>query len=241
MQRVHTINGIKKLGTILSVWAHPDDESYACAGIMSVAVGNGQKVICVTATKGEAGIQDENRWPAQNLGVIRAKELEQALGIMGVSNHHWLGYKDGHCDDVVKTEATQRIIKLIDRYHPNTILTFGPEGLTGHTDHTVVSLWVDIATKGRNIAVYHAVQETKMYEKHSLHVNKEINIYFNIDKPPTHDIDKCDIGFSLTPELKAKKLECLQAMPSQTENMFRLFPAETISAMLNHECFMLAK
>lgn len=240
MQRIQTINDIKKLGTIMSVWAHPDDESYGCAGIMSAAVGNGQKVICLTATKGEAGIQDENRWPAQRLGDIRAKELKQALEILGVINHHWLGYKDGNCADVPTTEASQQIVGFIDKYQPDTILTFGPDGITGHTDHSTVSLWVDMATKGRNISVYHAVQETKIYETHILDNDIMAGIYFNIDKPPIHDFDKCDIGFSLTPELKAKKLECLKAMPSQTENMLRLSP-ETISAILSHECFMLAK
>ena len=41
------------LGTVLSVWAHPDDESYCCAGLMADAVAHGQRVTCVTATRGE--------------------------------------------------------------------------------------------------------------------------------------------------------------------------------------------
>jgi len=31
-------NDIKMLGTILSVWAHPDDETFSCAGIMAQAI-----------------------------------------------------------------------------------------------------------------------------------------------------------------------------------------------------------
>jgi LmbE family N-acetylglucosaminyl deacetylase len=34
---------INSLGTIMSVWAHPDDETFTCAGIMRQAVNNGQK------------------------------------------------------------------------------------------------------------------------------------------------------------------------------------------------------
>src|ERR671922_141060 len=38
------------LGTILGVWAHPDDEAYLSAGLMARAVRNGSRVVCVTAT-----------------------------------------------------------------------------------------------------------------------------------------------------------------------------------------------
>src|SRR4249919_2707816 len=50
-------------GTILSVWAHPDDETYLAAGLMAAAVQAGQRVVCVTATRGELGSTDPDRWP----------------------------------------------------------------------------------------------------------------------------------------------------------------------------------
>jgi LmbE family N-acetylglucosaminyl deacetylase len=37
-------------GTILSIWAHPDDETYLAGGVMAAASANGQRVVCVTAT-----------------------------------------------------------------------------------------------------------------------------------------------------------------------------------------------
>ena len=52
---------MKDLGTILGVWAHPDDEGYLSAGIMAQAMRNGQRVVCVTATRGEAA--DPEQWP----------------------------------------------------------------------------------------------------------------------------------------------------------------------------------
>ena len=55
----------------MGVWAHPDDETYSMAGIMATAVKNGQQVICVTATRGEAGVQDHLRWPAHKLAEDR--------------------------------------------------------------------------------------------------------------------------------------------------------------------------
>ena len=59
----------------MGVWAHPDDETMSSAGIMLSAIKNGQRVICLTATKGEEGSQDEKKWPKSKLANIREKEL----------------------------------------------------------------------------------------------------------------------------------------------------------------------
>ena len=46
---------VSELGTLLGVWAHPDDETYLVAGLMAQAVRDGHRVVCVTATRGEEG------------------------------------------------------------------------------------------------------------------------------------------------------------------------------------------
>src|SRR6478609_2030889 len=51
------------LGTLLGVWAHPDDEAYMTAGLMSMARSAGHRVVVATATKGEAGTDDPRAWP----------------------------------------------------------------------------------------------------------------------------------------------------------------------------------
>lgn len=45
---------VANLGTILGVWAHPDDETYLSAGLMASAVRSGCRVVCVTATRTRA-------------------------------------------------------------------------------------------------------------------------------------------------------------------------------------------
>jgi LmbE family N-acetylglucosaminyl deacetylase len=79
-----------ELGTILGVWAHPDDEAYLTAGIMARAVRNGSRVVCVTATRGEGGSMDEEKWPPESMGEVRTKELGRSLQILGVDEHVWL-------------------------------------------------------------------------------------------------------------------------------------------------------
>ena len=218
------VNDVRQLGTILGIWAHPDDETFSMAGIMAAAVENGQKVVCISATRGEAGVQDENRWPAKTLGQTRTKELQAAMKHLGVTTHYWLDYPDGGCCDCDKYEAVRQIAKIIKKYSPDSIFTFGPDGMTGHADHRIVSYWVSAAVvaSGSNAKVYHAVQTIDQY-KSMKELDKTFDIFFNIDVPPVFEERDCAVCFNLTPRLFNKKLLALQAMPSQTEGILRMF------------------
>jgi len=224
MQPISTTDDIKRLGTILGVWAHPDDETFTSAGIMAAAVQNGQMVVCVTATRGELGIQNESRWPANQLGAIRTHELEQSYEILGIKHHYWLDYADGSCKDCDATEAVERIAKLIQKYQPDAILTFGPDGMTGHEDHKTASKWAGLAAKHSEskAKIYHMATTEKQYGA-IIEADKKFNIYFNTDKPVTCKPDKCAILLRLDDGLYQKKLAALKAMESQTEGLMRVF------------------
>ena len=64
-----------------------------------------RRVVCVTATRGEEGSWDEERWPTATLGAVREAELMRSLEILGVTEHRWLDYSDGTCADVDHEEA----------------------------------------------------------------------------------------------------------------------------------------
>jgi LmbE family N-acetylglucosaminyl deacetylase len=147
---------VRDLGTILGVWAHPDDEGYLSAAIMANAVQEGRKVCCITATRGEAA--DPERWPPADLAKIREAELARSLGVLGVTDHRWLDYADGGCAAVDPDEAAARVAAVIDEIGADTVLTFGPEGQTGHSDHIAVSDWCvrAVARAERTPALYFA-------------------------------------------------------------------------------------
>ena len=231
------LSNIQKLGTIMGIWAHPDDETFSMAGIMATAVTNGQKVICVTATRGEAGVQDESRWPAHSLADTRTQELHDALDILGVTDHIFLDYPDGGCNAVDQQQAIQHITTLIEVHQPDTILTFGPDGLTGHNDHSTVSAWaVAAAAKTtKTPTVYFVIQTTEQYEA-MIEADRALNVFFNIDKPPIKDACDCDLCYVLDDEVLEKKLRALQAMPSQTEKMFTMFK-DHMPAFIGTEAF----
>ncbi len=242
MKRLTQLSDIKQLGTILGVWAHPDDESFTCGGILAAAVRNGQRVACITATKGEAGVQDPKRWPRERLGEIRTAELARALDILGIKEHHWLGYNDGTCREVDSSEAAAKIIEHIDRIKPDTILTFGPDGMTGHPDHQTVSRWVDEALSlvDRHINVYHVVVLKRAYEQHLKKLDEVFNIFFKTDHPPLKLESECDICVDLPKDIQRKKRRALKAMPSQTEIMFTYLGDDKFDQAYSSETFVKA-
>ncbi len=241
-QPIRTSADLQRLGTILFVGAHPDDESYCAGATLAAAALNGQRVVCVTATRGEKGVQDESRWPAAQLGKIREVELSAALSELGVAEHYWFDYKDGECQGVSQEEAARRITALIERCNIDTVLTFGPDGLTGHPDHQTVSQWTAAAVhaSSRKPQVYHIAQLRTSYEKYRKRFD-QLDVFFNIKNPPLVDEPGCAI--CLEPEAKSieQKYRALKAMPSQMEKTLAVIGPENFVGALGHEAFVRAK
>ncbi len=233
---------IRRLGTILSVWAHPDDETFLAAGIMATAVKNSQKVVCVTATRGEAGSQNIEKWPLASLAETRTRELKSALRVLGVKEHHWLGYHDGECRAVNEAEAVKKITDLILAYRPDTLVTFGPEGMTGHPDHQIVSKWCRLAAHNASspLTTYHAVHTKKQYDRYLKEADDKFNIFFNIDQPPLKEESECTICYELSPAIRRLKRNALAAMPSQTEAILQAFDEQFLDAAFAKEYFVAA-
>lgn len=230
------------LGTILGVWAHPDDETFCAGGLLAAAVKAGQKVICITATKGEAGSKDVERWPTNKLGDVREKELMAAFKVLGIKNHHWLDYTDGECEKADVDMAAQEIAELIQEYNPDTILTFGPDGLTGHIDHQTVSKWVDKAVDkvDHKPAVFHAVLTVGQYKKYLKAADAKLNLFFNIDHPPLVPSNECDLCFTCDDDLCDCKQAAFAAMPSQYEKMINVFDQDYLKEAFRVEAFVRA-
>ena len=137
--------------TLMTVHAHPDDETIATGGVMAKAVADGHRVVLVTGTRGEQGeivVQamdtPENH---RRLGELRAAELEAAMGELGVTEWENLGYRDsdmmgrpGNNDprtfwQADLDEAAGRLTWLIRRYQPDVVTTYNSFGGYGHPDH----------------------------------------------------------------------------------------------------------
>jgi LmbE family N-acetylglucosaminyl deacetylase len=230
------------LGTLLGVWAHPDDETYLAAGLMAHAAGEGSRVVCVTATKGEGGSWDEKRWPSETMGEVRAGELMRSLDLLGVKEHHWLGYLDGSCAVVPSAEAVSKVRAIMEEVQPDSVLTFGPDGMTDHADHKAVCAWTTEAYRlaaKPGATLYYATTTPEWVEEFAPRFAK-FNV-FAAGFPPVTKPEDLGINFELAPDLLRRKLEAIECHVSQVEYMLRYFGEDFFREAHKFEAFALAE
>lgn len=211
------ITDVSELGTILGVWAHPDDEAYLSGGLMAEARSGGQRVFVLTATRGERGTPDPVAWPPDRLANRRELELDRSLAALGVTEHAILGHSDGGCADVPLEIGAAQVAGTIDAIEPDTILTFGPDGYTGHSDHRTMSAWVDVAVDwtASRARVLHATA-TRPFLDEFAELHRDFDVFF-AGQPSVTDPSDLTIDLHMQGHLLDRKLAALLAQRSQTE------------------------
>lgn len=151
---------------LLAVFAHPDDESFFCAGTLTRYASLGHEVYLICATRGEQGeIRhpdiDPTLYPkGQARGKLRQGELEVACEILGIQPPIFLDYQDSGYPPLV-ARANPRAFMHVDlrevelvllghiaRIQPDLIIGFDPQGYYGHIDHihlhraTIGAFWL---------------------------------------------------------------------------------------------------
>ena len=137
---------------LLTVHAHPDDESSKGAGTVARYAAQGVRAVLVCCTGGEAG---DILNPAMDrpdvrdrLSEVRADELATATRIIGYDEVVMLGYRDSGMPDSEANadprsfaradlhEAVGRLVAVIRRVRPQVVVTY-PEDQQGypHPDH----------------------------------------------------------------------------------------------------------
>src|SRR6266542_2873169 len=139
--------------TLMTVHAHPDDETITTGGVIAKAVRDGHRVVLITATRGEQGeivvpgmdTPDNHR----RLGEIRMGELEAAMAVLGVTEWDNLGYRDSDMKGRVGNvdprsfaradfdEAVGRLVWFIRRHRPHVMTTYDESRGYDHPGHLV--------------------------------------------------------------------------------------------------------
>ncbi len=125
----------------MCVLAHPDDESLGTGGTLARYAAEGVATYLVTATRGERGrFGDSLESPGPDIvGRTREAELLAAARELGLREVRFLDYPDGALDSVDPAGAIRKIAGHLRRVKPHVVITFGPEGAYGHTDHIAIS------------------------------------------------------------------------------------------------------
>ncbi|MEC8504894.1 MAG: N-acetyl-1-D-myo-inositol-2-amino-2-deoxy-alpha-D-glucopyranoside deacetylase [Actinomycetota bacterium] len=142
---------------LLLVHAHPDDEAIGTGAVMAKYVTEGVQVTLVTCTLGEEGevlvpeLQHLAADQEDSLGEHRIGELADAMAILGVSDHRFLGgagtYRDSGMMGVPSNDrddcfwradllaAACDLVQVIREIRPQVVVTYDDFGGYGHPDH----------------------------------------------------------------------------------------------------------
>ena len=159
----HTLNPMSAKRLLL-VHAHPDDETINNGATMARYVDEGVGVTLVTCTAGEMGevlVPELEHLAFERdggLGPQRRAELDEAMEVLGVTDHRFLGefgrfhdsgmawHEDGHAiaDESLPdnafwsadlTEAADELVRVIREVRPQVLVTYDQFGGYGHPDH----------------------------------------------------------------------------------------------------------
>ena len=137
---------------LMSVHAHPDDESSKGAATLARYAAEGHDVMVVTCTGGEAGsiLNPAMDKPGvqENMTELRRREMAEAASILGV-RHRWLGFvgsglPEGDpkpplpegCFALVPLEKSAgALVEAIREFRPHVIVTYDEHGGYPHPDH----------------------------------------------------------------------------------------------------------
>jgi LmbE family N-acetylglucosaminyl deacetylase len=231
---------IASLGTILGLWAHPDDETYLAGGLMAAARDGGQRVVCASASAGERGTDDPESWPPARLGAVRRWEAAAAMAVLGVHEHAVLGLPDGalagHDEQGVAWAGG-----LIDDVRPDTIVTFGADGMTFHDDHIAVHRWVTAAWRARRCPA--RLLYATMTHEHLAEFGPrydELGVYMADAQPTGHPIHELARHVVLDGAALDRKVTALRSMATQTGALIGALGPAAYAAAVAEEAFVAA-
>ena len=138
---------------LLAVHAHADDETITMGGTMALYAESGVRVANVCCTDGQlATIVDPDMAAREEeirprLAGIRRDELRAACALLGVTDVHFLGYRDSGMAGAPSTqereafwqadldEVVGRLVAIMRGFRPHVVVTYDAYGAYGHPDH----------------------------------------------------------------------------------------------------------
>jgi LmbE family N-acetylglucosaminyl deacetylase len=126
---------------LMSILAHPDDESMGVGTTLAEYAAEGVETYVVCATRGERGWtgSPEENPGLEALGRLREGELRAAAKALGLQGVEFLDYIDGDLKEAEPEQAIRRIVPIVRQVRPQVVITFPPDGIYGHPDHIAIS------------------------------------------------------------------------------------------------------
>lgn len=136
--------------TLLAITAHPDDEM-GFGSVLAHYARKGVGVHLVALTAGQKGFREHMGIDdPERLARIRRQELRNSSHELGIEPSRTLGFVDQELLGPAQGRIREVITDILRELAPQVVLTFGPEGVTGHPDHRAVSCYVTEILQARH-------------------------------------------------------------------------------------------
>jgi N-acetylglucosamine malate deacetylase 2 len=214
---------------LTAVLAHPDDESFSIGGTLARYADEGIDVQLIVATRGEAGIPGKS---TAETAVLREAELRRACAELGVPQLTFLNYVDGKLATIVDSAGAAHLLALMRRAQPDVVVTFGPDGISGHPDHLAVHRWT-----------------TAAFDQYEQEVKRPLRLYYIAPSeatqqgcgiPPPAEAVGGPVAFIDVGDYLVQKARAAQQHQSQ-DPPFKGDPESEAQNMACHELFRLAR
>ncbi|HET9249754.1 MAG TPA: PIG-L family deacetylase [Actinomycetota bacterium] len=125
---------------VACVFAHPDDDTFAVAGSLALHAGEALELTVVLATSGGAGrIADASLATRETLPGVREAEDAASWRALGLEpDLRFLRRPDGGLHLLPRGELVAEVRAVLEAIEPEVVVTFGPDGITGHDDHVAI-------------------------------------------------------------------------------------------------------
>ena len=208
-------------GSVLAVYAHPDDPEIAAGGTLARWAAAGAMVWVLITTRGDKGSTDPGA-DGDELSRVRVEETEAASKRLGFAGHLHLDYSDGELPDDLDLRAA--IAQQVRERRPEVVVCPDPtavffgDSYFNHRDHRVTG-WatLDAIAPAAGNPHYFPDQIAAGLAVH--HVNA---VYLSGTLEPNAWVD-----VSSTLERKIEALFCHTSQLVETGDWFRDFLRET--------------
>jgi LmbE family N-acetylglucosaminyl deacetylase len=140
---------------------------------------------------------------------------------------------------VAPGRAVADLGRIIERVQPDTIVTFGPDGITGHPDHRAVSAWTTAARQAHRPAaqLWYATLLTSFHDRWGP-LNDAVGIFPPDAEPPRTDDDDATAIVRCDEWQLDAKLAALRAHRSQTAPLIAEVGEDTFRSWWSVEAFI---
>ncbi|MFQ5813215.1 MAG: PIG-L deacetylase family protein [Anaerolineae bacterium] len=209
--------------SLLTVFAHPDDEACGPAGTLAKYAHAGVQVSLICATRGEAASSCCLPEPVtpEEMARIRTAELRCSAHVLGIKQTVVLGFPDGKLGVQDQEQLQQELVWLMSRIRPQVVITFGPHGHTGHPDHVAVG-WATL------VAFRRAQQDG----------NSGPSRLFYVCMPGTRSAERAHVVIDASEYVnyQLRAMRCYQSQRGCWESLLK----QVGQKGLRHQCFYLA-